>query len=118
MHATLDILPVIHPQFFQDDCPEFGNVFPVRSFSSKALVFEARLPISNALPSSPIRGPCPPTLATFPCRSRPVAADPVPATKTIAAPISPVASRVSSRSVNSHPPAPENSSDNSFFIFR
>ena len=67
----------------------------------------ARLPMSNALPSSPNRGPCPPVRQICPCALRPIAADPVPATRTITGP-SPAAASAISKSVKMLTAAPGN----------
>ncbi len=61
-------------------------------------VSTARLPMSNALPSSLTRGPSPPVRQISPCALRPIAADPVPATRTITGP-SPAAASAISKSV-------------------
>ena len=55
-------------------------------------------PISNALPSSLLAGPKPPWRLTRPEASLPIAAEPVPATKTMAGPCG-IAERTNSRSV-------------------
>ena len=75
-----------------------------RSFIALAT---ARLPMSNALPSSPSRGPCPPVRQICPCALRPIAADPVPATRTITGP-SPAAASATSKSVKMLTAAPGN----------
>ena len=73
-------------------------------------------PISNALPSSLVPGPRPPSRQIAPAASLPMAAEPVPATSTIATPPG-IANNGSSRSIRTSTCAFGNCAERNCFIF-